>query len=166
MADLPALADVLQRDEILRLQELVRRVPAAPSVIHYALELVRKTRPRMTAPAVSADGGGRKARGKAEQAATVELVDRLVNYGAGPRAVQFLLLGGKARAVMKGRKHVSIADVRALAHAVLRHRILTNYAAEAEGYDADRIIDSLLEAFPGREIDETTDGGVKNILGS
>ncbi len=175
-AELPELGDVLQRDEILKLQELVRRVPAAPSVIHYALELVRLTRPRATVPQPSTDGDDKsrafqeKSRGLAparpQDSATSELIDRLVNYGAGPRAVQFLLLGGKARAVMQGRKHVSIGDVRAMAHSVLRHRILTNYAAEAEGYDPDRIIDHLLEAFPGHEIDESTDGGVKKILES
>jgi MoxR-like ATPase len=168
-APLPELADVLQRDEILRLQEVVRRVPAAPSVIHYALELVRLTRPRVTVAPSLTDGerpGGGLRPARADGSAASELIDRLVNFGAGPRAVQFLLLGGKARAVMQGRKHVSIADVKALAHSVLRHRILTNYAAEAEGYDPDRIVDHLLEALPGPEIDESTDGGVKEIFRS
>jgi MoxR-like ATPase len=185
-APMPELVDVLQRDEILRLQDLVRRVPAAPSVIHYALELVRLTRPRatmihyalelvrLTRPratiAQSSTDGDRQSAGtsseRRESGATSELIDRLVNFGAGPRAVQFLLLGGKARAVMQGRKHVSIADVRALAHSVLRHRILTNYAAEAEGYDPDRIVDHLLEALPGPEIDESRDGNVKEIFES
>ncbi len=168
-APLPRLADVLQRDEILALQDLVRRVPAAPSVIRYALDLVRLTRPTATVPRPSSDGDG-KSRGRfparPKDRATSELIDRLVNFGAGPRAVQFLLLGGKARAVMQGRKYVSVDDVRALAHAVLRHRILTNYAAEAEGYDPDRITDHLLEAFPGQPIDESTDAGVQTIFGS
>jgi len=172
---LPELAHVLQRDEILALQQLVRRVPAAPSVIHYALELVRLTRSRPAlrvaggAPAPSGDGDAdartaHDLRGK--HRATAELVDRLVNFGAGPRAVQFLLLGGKARAVMQGRKHVSIGDIRALAHPVLRHRILTNYAAEAEGYDADRIVDHLLAALPGPAGDESSDVGLETVLGS
>ncbi|MFQ5805164.1 MAG: AAA family ATPase [Phycisphaerae bacterium] len=168
-APLPGLADVLQRDEILRLQELVRRVPAAPSVLHYALDLVRLTRPARTVAQSASDGDG-KSRGlepaRSDGRVASELVDRLVNFGAGPRAVQFLLLGGKARAVMQGRKHVSIEDVRALAHPVLRHRILTNYAAEAEGYDPDRIIDHLLEAFPAHRIDESTDAGFEKVLGS
>jgi MoxR-like ATPase len=155
----PVLADVLQRDEILALQDLVRRVPAPPSVIHYALELVRLTRP--TATVTPSPGGSTR-----DRRAASELVDRLVNFGAGPRAVQFLLLGGKARAVMQGRKHVSIEDIRSLAYAVLRHRILTNYAAEAEGYDPDRIIDYLLETFPGHQISESEDAGVQKILGS
>jgi MoxR-like ATPase len=168
-APLPALADVLQRDEMLHLQRLVRRVPAAPSVIHYALDLVRLTRPAATVgqPSSGGNGKGRRLRAvRPEDRATAELIDRLVNFGAGPRAVQFLLLGGKARAVMQGRKHVSIADIRALAHPVLRHRILTNYAAEAEGYDPDRIIAHLLEALPGHQIDESTDAGVEKVLES
>jgi MoxR-like ATPase len=168
-AALPGLADVLQRDEILTLQELVRRVPAAPSVIHYALELVRLTRPAVTVPQAAADGDGKPRKpgpARPEQRETAELIDRLVNFGAGPRAVQFLLLGGKARAVMQGRKHVSLGDIRALAHPVMRHRILTNYAAEAEGYDPDRIIDHLLGALSDDEIDESTHAGVKKVLGS
>ena len=163
-AELPMLSDVLQRDEILRLQALVRRVPAAPSVIHYALELARLTRP-------GRDGGGSAAAaerpsGSSARRGVSELVDRLVNFGAGPRAVQFLLLGGKARAVMRGRKHVAIEDIQAMAYPVLRHRILTNYAAEAEGYDPDRIIRAILEAYPGPETDESRDGRVRKILES
>ncbi len=137
----PQLQTVLQRDEILSLQEVVRRVPAAPSVIQYALDLVRATRPGL-------DGLAQGRGGKARRPAGAELIDRLVTFGAGPRAVQFLLLGGKARAVMQGRKLVSTDDVRALAHPVLRHRLITNYTAEAEGYDADRIIDHILAAVP------------------
>jgi len=165
-AALPALADVLQREEILRLQNLVRRVPAAPSVIHYTLELVRRTRPPKPGAAWDRLSAGRAADSRSHrQAGAMELIQRLVTFGAGPRAVQFLLLGGKARAVMRGRMHVSTEDVRALAHAVLRHRILTNYAAEAEGYDPDRIVDHLLEAFPPQALDESTDAGLEKVLG-
>ncbi len=156
-----ALTAVLQREEILALQDVVRRVPAAPSVIHYALELVRLTRPTAA--------GARSPGSAAPRAALTEAqrtVDRLVTYGAGPRAVQFLILGGKARAVIHGRKHVSIDDVRALAHAVLRHRIITNYAAEAEGYDPDAIIELLLEALPPRQLAETSDAAFQQVLGS
>ncbi len=128
-SELPELARTLSRDEILQIQSVVRRVPAAPSMIEHALDLVRRSRPGPDATA---------------------LVNRLVTYGAGPRAVQFLLLGAKARAVIQGRKHVSYEDVRALAHPVLRHRIITNYAAEAEGYSPDRLIDHLLEETPPR----------------
>ena len=150
----PELEGVLQGAEIMRLQELVRRVPAAPSVIHYALELVRRTRPRREGEATGgSNGGGNGARAGAPS----DLIERMVNFGAGPRAVQFLLLGGKARAVMKGRKHVAIDDIRSLAHSVLRHRIITNYAAEAEGYDADRIIDHVLDSLPDHPFDESAD---------
>jgi MoxR-like ATPase len=161
----PQLTDVLQRDEILRLQELVRRVPAAPSVISYALELVRLTRP---SPAAGGEQAVRAEHGSPASArpTIAELINRLVNFGAGPRAVQFLLLGGKARAVMRGRKHVSVEDIQAMAYPVLRHRILTNYAAEAEGYDPDRIIREILKAYPGPETDESKDGRVRKILES
>jgi MoxR-like ATPase len=160
-AELPTPSDVLQRDEILRLQELVRRVPAAPSVIRYALELARMTRPANTVSASAPEQTARSGDGDASA-----LIDRLVNFGAGPRAVQFLLLGGKARAVIRGRKHVSVADVRAVAHPVLRHRILTNYAAEAEGFTPDSIVDHLLETLPSHAIDESTDADLEKVLGS
>lgn len=147
---IPKLAAVLTREEILALQDVVRRVPASPEVIHHALELVRRTRPGRdgragptptTAPRETSNGQG-----------TSELIKRMVTFGAGPRAVQFLLLGAKARAVIEGRKFVSVEDVRALAHPVLRHRILINYAAEAEGYDSDRLIDHVLDGLPPREV--------------
>lgn len=181
---LPALVEALHRDEILHLQDVVRRVPAAPSVIHYALELVRLTRPGGTAGLGAEGAVARPASGDAKSVTghrsnggaahgvgsrpqrTLPLIDRLVTFGAGPRAVQFLLLGGKARAVMQGRKFVSIDDIRALAHAVLRHRIITNFAAEAENYDADAIIDHVLDEFPPRQIDEMTDAGVEKVFGS
>ncbi|RIK68362.1 MAG: AAA family ATPase [Planctomycetota bacterium] len=115
---------VLSAAEILELQRLVRRVPAAPPVIKYALDLVRKTRP--------------------SDAAAPEIVRKHVAWGAGPRAVQFLILGAKARAVLRGNYHVSTEDIRALAPAVLRHRVITNFAAQAEGYSSDRLIADLL----------------------
>jgi MoxR-like ATPase len=154
------LTTALQRDEILQLQDVVRRVPAAPSVIHYALELVRSTRPAHNGAATPSS------RGLAPAARGDELINRLVTFGAGPRAVQFLLLGGKARAVMRGRKHVAIEDIRALAHAVLRHRIITNYAAEAEDYHADRIIDHVLVATPARSMGESEHAGLAQVLRS
>jgi len=163
----PELADVLQREEILQLQDLVRRVPAPPTVIHYALELVRRTRPTATVPPAPGDGRGRTPPAPWPQdAATTELIDRLVSFGAGPRAVQFLLLGGKARAVMQGRRHVAVEDIRALAHPVLRHRILTNYAAETEGYNPDRIIDHLLASLPAYPLDESKDAHLAQVLES
>jgi len=115
---------VLSGAEILRFQELVRRVPVASHVIAYAVRLARATRP-------GADDG----RG----------IHEFVGWGAGPRAGQHLTLGAKARCVLYGRPTPGLEDVRAVAHAVLRHRVLTNFNAEAEGVSADQLIDRLLE---------------------
>lgn len=163
----PEIAEVLHREEILQLQDVVRRIPVAPSVIHYTLDLVRMTRPHPEAHGggAAAPGGNGPARAAALRPPS-ELVKRLVTFGAGPRAVQFLLLGGKARAVMQGRKYVSVDDVRALAHAVLRHRIITNYAAEAEGYSPDAIVNHVLDELPPRPLDEAAHAGFQKVLGS
>ena len=122
----PQLNEVITAAEVVGYQRLVRRVPAAPDVIRHALDLVRATRPT--------------------ESPSPEFVKKMITWGAGPRAVQALLLGGKARAVLKGRNHVSTDDVRALAHPVLRHRVVTNFSAEAQGYTPDRITDELLAA--------------------
>lgn len=169
---LPALRPVLGRDEIVQLQEVVRRVPAAPSVIHYALELVRRTRPARTeAHPDSAGKRGSNGHAAAKSASgserpALEMVERMVTFGAGPRAVQYLLLGAKARAVMLGRKYVATEDVRALAHPVLRHRIITNYTAEAEGIDADKLIDHVIESLPTHDIDGNANAGLAEVLKS
>ncbi|RMG13240.1 MAG: MoxR family ATPase [Planctomycetota bacterium] len=120
---------VLTREEILDLQGVVRRVPAAPSVVDHAIELVRKTRVR------SPEG-------------VPEFVRRWVAWGAGPRASQYLVLGAKARAALRGRPCATVQDLRAVAKPVLRHRVLTNFAAEAEGVTPDRVIEELLESTP------------------
>lgn len=159
------LAEVLKREEILALQDVVRRVPIAPSIIHYALELVRMTRPHPTGLR-AATGNEPETESGPPEYSTLDLVNRLVTFGAGPRAVQFLLVGAKARAIIRGRKHVSSEDIRALSHAVLRHRIITNYAAEAEGYDADGIIDFVLDHMRAGAEDEAADAGVEKVLGS
>lgn len=161
----PDLTEVLAQSEILRLQQVVRRIPVAPSVMHYALELVRLTRPTATRTPEDASGAAQR-RAQTGAPESLDLVERLVTFGAGPRAVQFLLLGAKARAVVHGRKYVATEDVRALAHPVLRHRILTSYAAEAEGYSVDRLIDHVLEAFPANQIGETRDAAVEQVLKS
>ncbi|EMI52954.1 AAA family ATPase, partial [Rhodopirellula sallentina] len=101
---------VLTGEEILRLQHLVRQVPVSDHVIRYALSLVRQTR-------VGSEG-------------VPDFVDDLVGWGAGPRAVQFMILGGKARALLQGRHHVQVEDIQALAPPVLRHRMVVNFAAE------------------------------------
>ncbi|HEX5131905.1 MAG TPA: MoxR family ATPase [Candidatus Krumholzibacteria bacterium] len=113
---------VLHADDILRTQQLVRTVPVDSHVLQYAIRLVRATRD-----------------------ATVARVQQYVSWGAGPRAGQNLVLGAKVRAVMNGRPIPSVEDVRAIAHPVLRHRIVTNFNADADGISTDDIIDMLLE---------------------
>ena len=114
--------------DLIAFQRLVRKVPVAESVYRYALNLVRTSRRRSpNAP---------------------EFIKKWVSYGASVRAAQYLILGGKARAVTQGRYHVSFDDIRALAHPVLRHRVLLNFHAESEGRTSDELIDELLEAVP------------------
>ncbi len=126
--DTTRLEPVLGGERLLAYQQLVRRVPIASAVSRYALALVRATRP-----------------GTAHSA---ELADRWLAYGASVRAGQFLVLAGKARALMRGRVHVGFEDVRALANPVLRHRLLRNFHAEAERVTVDDLIEQLLEAVP------------------
>ena len=124
---------VLGAADILELQKLIRRVPAADHVVRYAVRLARATR------------GG--ASGDAASGAP-EFVKQWVSWGAGPRASQYLVLGAKTRAVMHGRYAPGIEDVKAVAPAVLRHRIVTNFTAEAEGIKPERIIADLLASVP------------------
>ena len=124
----PTLAPVLRGDEILAAQRLVRRVPIADEVARYAVRLVDASRPG--------------------QPNSPEFVEKWVTWGASLRASQALVLGGKARALIHGRYHVSVNDVRALAPPILRHRIVTNFYAESDGADADTIITRLLETVP------------------
>ena len=114
--------------DLTAFQELIRKVPVSEAVLRYALGLVRTSRTK------AADAP--------------EFVKKWVAYGASVRAAQYLILGGKARAVTQGRYHVSFDDVRALAHPVLRHRILLNFHAESEGITSDQVVDQLLEAVP------------------
>ncbi len=123
-----ALEPVLRGEEIRAYQRLVRRVPVSEPVMRYVLALVRASRPGHTgAP---------------------PFIEQWVSYGASVRAAQYLVLGGKARALTRGRYHVNLEDIRALAHPVLRHRILRNFRAESERIGPDRVIDDLLEAVP------------------
>ena len=124
----PTLVPVLTGEEILAAQRLVRRVPIADEVARYAVRLVDASRPG--------------------QPNSPEFVERWVTWGASLRASQALVLGGKARALIHGRYHVSVNDVRALAPAILRHRIVTNFYAESDGADADTVITRLLETVP------------------
>jgi MoxR-like ATPase len=121
----PITNKVLSPDRILTLQELVLRVPVADHVVRYAVALVRASRPQESA---------------------LPFVRENVSFGAGPRASQYLILGGKAKAILEGRPAASIDDVRALAHPTLQHRIITNFHAEAEGVRPRAIIDRLLES--------------------
>ncbi len=121
---------ILNADDILRLQNLVRRVPIAPHVIHYALRFVRATR------VLEAD--------------SPSFVKEAISWGAGPRGVQNLLLGAKARAVLEGRTHAITDDVQAVVRPVLRHRVITNFNAESSGVTSDDIINRLLAELPDR----------------
>jgi MoxR-like ATPase len=137
---------VLAGDQILELQRLVRRVPVTDHVIQYTLALVRQTR-------VSEPG-------------TPKFIRDWLSWGAGPRAVQYLILGGKARALLYGRSHVQTEDIQALAYPVLRHRILTNFTAASEGITTDTVIERLLKDTPSREGELTRDDRFKKIFAS
>jgi len=114
--------------ELVSFQRLVRRVPVAEPVMRYALHLVRTSRPKApNAP---------------------EMIKKYVAFGASVRAAQYLILGAKAKALTEGRYHVSFDDIKALAHPVLRHRVLTNFRAESEGVTSDALIDELIKTVP------------------
>jgi MoxR-like ATPase len=130
------LKHVLSAGDVMGLQELVRKVPVADHVVKYAIRLVRQTR--------------------VGQADTPKFIKDDVSWGAGPRASQTLVLAGKARALLQGRYHVSTEDIRAVAYPTLRHRVLTNFNAEAEGIRPDDIIKMLIENTPRDAEDERT----------
>jgi MoxR-like ATPase len=115
-------------EDLLAFQRLVRKVPVAEAVLRYAVAMVRTSRP--------------------DNAGAPEFIRKWVSYGASVRAAQYLVLGGKARALMRGRYHVAFEDIKALAHPVLRHRILRNFHAESERVGADAIIDQLVAQVP------------------
>ena len=119
---------VFKAEDVLRIQSVVRKVPVADSVVRFAVRLAASSRPG--------------------QANTPDFVNEWINWGAGLRAGQALIIGAKARALLQGRSHVTPDDVKALAVPVLRHRILPNFKAEAEGVDADQVITKLVETVP------------------
>ena len=123
-----APTSLMDGSQITRVQKIVRRVPVSDHVIRYAAELVRATRP-----------------GTEE---TPDFINEWVEWGAGPRAAQYLILGAKARAVINGRVNVSCGDVRSVAHPVLRHRIFTNFNADSEGVTVEDVIDRLVDNLP------------------
>ncbi|MFB0508694.1 MAG: AAA family ATPase [Thermodesulfobacteriota bacterium] len=121
----PVLNKLIHADKILEMQDLVRRVPASSHVIGYAVRLVRSSRPK--------------------EAEALPFIKEWTEWGAGPRASQFLILTAKARAVMDGRYVASTEDVKAVVPSILRHRIITNFKAQAEGISSLDIIDRLLQ---------------------
>jgi MoxR-like ATPase len=133
----PEVSPVLNAQEILELQDIVRRVPVADHVIQYAMRLTRLTR--------------------VNKGDTPKFVNDHVSWGAGPRATQFLILGGKARAILHGNYYVSTEDVAAVALPVLRHRVLTNFNAEAEGITSDKIVQDLLKHVSPKETENLAD---------
>ncbi len=124
----PELHRVLTGPEILELQQVVRNMPVSDHVVKYAVRLVRATRP-----------GDKRA---------PDFIKKYIHCGAGPRASQYLIIAAKARAVINGRLLVTADDIRASARPVLRHRMFTNFTADAEGMDTDKIVQQLVQAVP------------------
>ncbi|HWY77582.1 MAG TPA: AAA family ATPase, partial [Verrucomicrobiae bacterium] len=118
-------------DDVLRFQETIRKVPIAEDLVRYAVRLAAMSRPR--------------------QKHATDFVNEWVSWGAGLRAGQYLVLGAKVRALLRGRSHVTAEDIQALARPTLRHRILLNYRAEAEGVTVENVIERLLESVKGIE---------------
>jgi len=119
---------IFSGEDLLRCHDVVRRVPVAEEVVRYAVRLVSASRPA----------------GKD----VPDFVKQWVNWGAGTRASQYLVLGAKTRALLQGRAHVSFDDIKAMAQGVLRHRVMLNYRAEAEGVTVGKVISRLIEAVP------------------
>jgi len=124
---MPSLDSILTQEQILKFQDMVRSVPASDRIIKYAVSIAEATRPN--------------------REKSLDFVNNYVTWGAGPRASQYLILGAKVRALLHGRFYAACEDVRALAYAVLRHRIMLNFNAEAEGINQDIIIDKIIKAI-------------------
>jgi len=137
---------VLTKSEIMELQAMVRRVPIADHVLDFAVDLARRTRP--------------------SQPEAPDFVKTSVTWGGGPRASQFLVVGAKAHAVLNGRPNATIDDVKAVAHPVLRHRVIPNFAAAAEGITSDHLIDRLLTETPRHASAGLDDARLPKVLGS
>ena len=125
---LPEVQPVTTAEEVLRFQWLVRQVPVSEPIQRYAVSLIRATRP--------------------DDPLAPEIVTKYVNYGASVRATQFLVLAAKARALLDGRYHVTVADLQALALPILRHRVLTNFYAESDKTTVDDVLRGMIEALP------------------
>ena len=137
---------VLTAREIIELQQIVREVPISDHIIRYALAIVRQT--RVNEPGVP------------------EFVRDQLMWGAGPRAVQFLILGSKARALLEGRTHVTCEDIQTLAKPVLRHRLVLNYTAQSDGVTSDQVVDRIISNTPIREDELTGDARFQKIFAS
>jgi MoxR-like ATPase len=140
------ITPVLSGEQIIELQRLVRRVPVTDHVIQYTLALVRQTR-------VSEKNCPR-------------FIKDWLSWGAGPRAVQNLIIGAKARALLFGRSHVQTDDIQALAYPVLRHRLLTNFTAASEGITTDTVVEKLLRETPSKEGELTRDERFRHMFAS
>jgi MoxR-like ATPase len=121
----PEICPIFTGEDVLRFHEIVRKVPVAEELVRYAVQIAASSRPR--------------------QSSTPDFISEWVSWGAGTRAAQFLVLGAKARALLKDRAHVSVEDIQTLAGPILRHRILLNYRAEAEGVTVESVIKRLLD---------------------
>ncbi|MCS5662060.1 MAG: AAA family ATPase [Dehalococcoidia bacterium] len=119
-----SLKSTITKDDILTFQSLVRRVPVADNVVEFAVDLAAKTRPEDGAP---------------------QFISDWLEWGAGPRASQYLILGAKAKAILDGRPTPDISDIIAMSKPVLRHRIITSFNAEADGVNADQVLDQLIQ---------------------
>ncbi len=143
---MPEPQQAVSQKEIIELQEVVRRVPISDHLIRYAMKLARCTRAgEKDAPA---------------------FLKETVTWGAGPRASQYLVLGAKARASLNGRPGVSEEDIRWVAKPVLRHRVLLNFAAEAEGITSDDLVDRILNTVDPTKSEALADAGLPKVLGS
>ena len=129
----PKIQRVINADDIRRLQDIVRRVPVGDHVYEFVLDLIRSTRPNE--PGAS------------------DFVRHWLSWGAGPRAGQYMIQAGKALALMRGRLHVTIEDIEAVAPPVLRHRIIPNFNAEAEGISVGQIIEKIITMIPKGKMD-------------
>lgn len=135
---------VFSANDVQALQSLVRRVPCGDHVMRYAMRIARATRPHEDdAP---------------------QFVSDYVSWGAGPRASQYLVLAAKARAILNGRYHVSTDDVQAVAHPVLRHRLVTNFNADADGVTSDQIVDRLIQEIPKGATPELDAVGAERLM--
>ncbi len=127
-ASAASISALFTGEDVMRFHELVRKVPVAEEIVRYAVRLAALSRPH--------------------QQGAPDFINEWASWGAGTRAGQFLILGAKARALLKGRAHVTVEDIRTLAYPTLRHRILLNYRAEAEGITVEKVIGRLLDAIP------------------